>query len=65
MQLHQIHDTEGNRVVHRLPQGDFVFRADLPDEVEYVVTTPAELEVEEWTVVEAEEGVEPPGHGEH
>lgn len=54
-------DTEANRVVHLLPQGDFVFEGSLPDSVQYVVTTPAELEVVEWKVVAAAEAVDEAG----
>lgn len=62
LQLEEEHDTEANRVVHSLPQGDFVLQASLPDTVDYVVTTPAEMEVVEWKVVSAAEGVGPEGH---
>lgn len=50
-------DSDENRLVHRMPEGDFVFHCELPDTLEYVVTTPAEMEVEAYVVKRAEEGV--------
>lgn len=61
VQLEDPNDTEANRVVHVLPQGDFVFTGALPDSVQYVVTTPAELDVVEWKVVSAAEAVDEDG----
>jgi len=57
VQLREKHDTEANRVVHVMPQGDFVVQAALPDSIEYVITTPAEIVLEGGTVVSGEEGV--------
>ena len=50
-------DSDANRQLDRMPEGDFVFHCELPDTVEYVVTTPAELEVEAFVVKRAAEGV--------
>ena len=61
VQLRERHDTEGNRVVHMLPQGGFVQTAALPEAIEYVIQTPAELLVENGRIVAAKEGV---GEGE-
>jgi len=59
LQLEEPHDSDLNRVVHKLPQGDFVTRATLPSTVDWVITTPGELEVEAFVVVSGEEGVGP------
>jgi len=60
VQIQEEGDTEANRVVHLMPQGDFVLEAELPDSVDYVVTTPAEIETVDWKVVKAAEGVDDP-----
>ncbi|MEW6072499.1 MAG: MauE/DoxX family redox-associated membrane protein [Planctomycetota bacterium] len=57
LRLNEPTDTEGNRVVHTFPEGSFVVRADLPDRVDYVVTTPGELEMQSFVVVRGEEAV--------
>jgi hypothetical protein len=50
-------DTQGNRTIERMPEGDFVFQLELPDSLDYVIQTPGELEVREWRVVRGEEAV--------
>jgi hypothetical protein len=59
VRLEEPTDTEANRVVMRMPEGDFVQRASLPPSQDYVLTTPAELLVEDGRVVAAREGVKP------
>jgi len=60
VRLRQRHDTEANRRVHRMPSGDFVLQVEAPDSVAYVVTTPAEIQLEAYAVTRGEEGVEAP-----
>lgn len=55
--LKEKHDSDQNRLVQRMPEGDFVFHCELSEAVEYVVTTPAELEVEGFQIQRAAEGV--------
>lgn len=55
--LKEKNDSDENRALRVLPEGEFVLHAELPDTVEYVITTPAEIEVEEFVVQRAEEGV--------
>lgn len=50
-------DNDQNRVVHVLPAGAHVLQVELPDTVEYVIQTPAELLVEGGVVTAAKEGV--------
>ena len=59
VQLREPHDTEANRVVHEMPAGDFVLHAALPDTINYVITTPAELLLAGGRVVAAQEAVSP------
>ena len=47
------------RVVHVLPKGSFVHRVDLPDTVDWVVTAPARLIVEDGVVKSAKAPVKP------
>jgi hypothetical protein len=58
VRLKERHDTEANRKVAVLPEGDHVVAAACPATVDYVVTTPAEIWLEGGVVVRAEEGVE-------
>lgn len=55
--LKEKNDTEENRLVHRMPTGDFVFERELPATTEYLMTTPGELEVQGFVVTRGEEGV--------
>jgi hypothetical protein len=57
VQLEEPHDTLANRVVHALPDGNFVQHARLPPSIAYVIQTPAELALEGGRIVAAEEGV--------
>ncbi len=57
VRLKEPHDTEANRAVFVMPQGDNVLEASCPPNVEYVITTPGELLVEGGIIVSAEEGV--------
>ena len=57
VRLKQSHDTEASRVVYQVPAGPFVQSVALPDTVHYVVTTPAELELEGYRILAAAEGV--------
>ncbi len=58
VRLKEPHDTEANRVVQVLPEGDNVLHAACPDSVDYLLTTPGELWLEAGVIVRAEEGVE-------
>lgn len=49
-------DTEANRLVQLLPEGEHVAKVELPVNVDWVVTTPAEFEVEGGRIVSAREG---------
>jgi hypothetical protein len=57
VQLEEPNDTLANRVVHALPDGNFVQHARLPPSIAYVIQTPAELVLEGGRIVAAEEGV--------
>ena len=57
LRLREPGDTEGNRVVHTMPEGSHVIHVALPDTVDYVITTPAELEVEQYMVISGAEAV--------
>jgi len=57
IRLQEPHDTEANRVVQQMPTGNFVQHAQLPDSLEYVITTPGELRVEGGSITEAIEAV--------
>lgn len=62
IRLEEEGDHEGNRAVFQKPSGPFVFEASLPPVVDYVVTTPAELHVEGYTIQMGEEGVSAHDH---
>jgi len=59
VQLEERSDTLANRVVHRMPSGNFVKMVTLPPAFTYVLQTPAELLLEGGKVVAAKEGVTP------
>lgn len=52
-------DTEANRVVNEMPSGNFVQQAALPDSLDYVIQTPAEMLLEGGRIVAAREAVTP------
>lgn len=56
IRLRETKDTEANRVIERVPEGDFVVHAELSDTTDYVVTTPADLEVASYVVMSGHEG---------
>lgn len=55
-------DSDANREVYTKPMGANVIETSLPAEVDWVIETPAELELEAGIVVRAEDGVKTPGH---
>jgi len=57
IRLHETHDTVGNKVVHEMPEGPHVIHVDMPDSLEYLITTPGELEMEAFMVVRGAEAV--------
>lgn len=57
IRLQESHDTEANRVVQQMPSGNFVQHAQLPDSMDYVLTTPAEIRVEGGRITQAVEAV--------
>ncbi|NOT32444.1 MAG: hypothetical protein HOP15_18520 [Planctomycetes bacterium] len=57
VQIEERHDTLANRVVHVLPDGNFVQSARLPASISYLITTPGELELEGGKVIAGAEGV--------
>ncbi len=57
IQLEEPHDTLANRVVHVLPDGNFVRSARLPPSISYLLQTPGELLLEGGKIVGAAEGV--------
>jgi hypothetical protein len=59
IQLEEPHDTLANRVVHAMPDGNFVQHARLPASISYVLTTPAELLLEGGKITAAREAVTP------
>jgi hypothetical protein len=58
IQLEEKTDTPANRVVHAMPDGNFVQHARLPPSIAYVLQTPAELVLEGGRIVAAHEAVE-------
>jgi hypothetical protein len=58
IQLEEKNDTLANRVVHSLPDGNFVKQARLPPSISYVIQTPAELVLEAGKIVSAQEAVD-------
>ncbi len=59
IQLREPFDTEGNRVVHLLPTGGFVQSVALPESIQYVIQTPAEMLLENGKIVGAKEATSP------
>jgi len=59
VRLEQAHDTEANRVVHEMPDGNFVQFASLPASIGYILTTPAELLLEGGKIVAARDDAVP------
>jgi hypothetical protein len=57
VRLEQATDTEGNRVVHAMPSGNFVQQATLPAGISYILQTPGELLLEGGRITAALEGV--------
>ncbi len=57
VQLRMPTDTEANRVVSMMPSGGFVQMLTLPESMDYVITTPGEMLVENEKIVGAKEGV--------
>ncbi|NJN14503.1 MAG: hypothetical protein HC813_02415, partial [Planctomycetes bacterium] len=56
VRVREAHDSEENRAVYFLPEGPEVVHANLPDTVEYLIQTPAELVLEAGIIVSAKEG---------
>lgn len=59
VRLEQKHDSEANRVVHEMPDGNFVQYASLPPSISYILTTPAELLLEGGKIVAARDDAVP------
>lgn len=59
VQLEEPTDTLANRVVHQMPDGNFVQHARLPPSIAYLLQTPAELRLEGGTIAAAREAVTP------
>jgi len=59
IQLEETNDTLSNRVVHAMPDGNFVQYARLPPSISYVLQTPAELLLAGGKITDAREGVTP------
>lgn len=57
VQIEEPSDTLGNRVVNRMPDGNFVQHAVLPPSLTYLLQTPAELLLEGGTITAAKEAV--------
>lgn len=55
-------DNEANRAVHAMPVGDYVFEFELSDQLDYVITTPADMTLEGGIIQSAREGVEVDEH---
>ncbi len=53
------HDADFHKAVHRMPEGGFVHRFDLPDTIDWVVTTPSDMVVENGRIVSVRHGIEP------
>jgi len=59
IQLEEPNDTLSNRVVHTMPDGNFVQHARLPASISYILQTPAELLLAGGKIVAAREAVTP------
>jgi len=57
IQLEEKTDTLANRVVHTMPDGNYVVHARLPAGIEYLLQTPGEMLVEGGRITAAVEGV--------
>jgi len=57
VQIEEKNDTLANRVVHEMPDGNFVQHAVLPATIEYVMQTPGELLLEGGRVIAAKDAV--------
>ena len=57
VQLEEPTDTLANRVVNKMPDGNFVQHARLPPSIAYLLQTPAELLLEAGTIKAAKEAV--------
>jgi len=57
IRLEEPNDTEANRVVHVLPDGNFVAAASLPPSISYILQTPGELVLEGGRITAGAEGV--------
>lgn len=57
VQLEEKNDSLANRVVHEMPDGNFVQHAVLPATIEYVLQTPGELLLEGGRIIAAKEAV--------
>ena len=57
VQLEERTDTLSNRIVHEMPDGNFVQHARLPATISYLLQTPAELLLEAGTITAAKEAV--------
>jgi hypothetical protein len=58
VRLVEPHDNEANRVVFEMPDGEFVQRLELPDTVDWVISTPGELLLENGRVLKGHDGFE-------
>jgi hypothetical protein len=59
VRLREAKDRTSTPVVEILPQGGHVTQVELPEGFDWVVTTPAELELSGYTVVRGAQGVKP------
>lgn len=59
VRLREAKDHTSTPVVEILPQGGHVTEVELPEGFDWVVTTPAELELSGYTVLRGEQGVKP------
>ena len=62
IRLREPADNEGNRAVHAMPVGDYVFEFELSDRLDYVITTPADMTLEGGVILSAQEGIEVDEH---
>ena len=56
VRMHEKHDNDENRMVYSMPEGEHVIHANMPASVEYVITTPGEIWVENGIITKASEG---------
>jgi hypothetical protein len=55
VQMEEKTDTLANRIVHEMPDGNFVQHATLPPSIQYVISAPGELLLEAGKIVAAKE----------